>query len=52
MTAKEPIEKRLKKLAQAIAPDETLVENVMSRIDAISFGKPGKTKKTKNKLLE
>lgn len=51
MTAEEKIEKRLAKLAQAIGPDETLIENVMSRIDAISFGKPGKTKKTKNKLL-
>ncbi len=51
MTAEETLEKRLEKLAQAIGPDETFIENVMSRIDAISFGKPGKTKKTKNKLL-
>ncbi|MEA3226954.1 MAG: hypothetical protein U9Q07_13470, partial [Planctomycetota bacterium] len=33
MTSEETIEERLEKLAQAISPDETLVENVMSRID-------------------
>ncbi|MFB0551741.1 MAG: hypothetical protein ACETWQ_00370 [Phycisphaerae bacterium] len=37
MTAEETIEERLKKLAQAISPDETLVENVMSRIDCKSI---------------
>jgi hypothetical protein len=37
MTAEETIEKRLEKLAQAISPDETLVENVMSRIDGKSI---------------
>ena len=51
MTTEETIEERLEKLAQTIGPDETLIENVMSRIDAISVGKPGKTKKLKNKLL-
>ena len=34
MTAKETIEQRLKELGQAISPDETLIENVMSRIEA------------------
>jgi len=40
MTSKETIEKRLKKLGQAIGPDETLVENVMSRIDSKSITAP------------
>ena len=33
MTPKETIEEKLEKLAQAIGPDETLIEKVMSRID-------------------
>ncbi len=37
MTAEENLEKRLEKLAQAISPDETLIENVMSRIDGKSI---------------
>jgi len=40
MTAKEPIEKRLEKLAQAITPDEMFIENVMSRINAKSIAIP------------
>ena len=35
MTAKEPIESRLEKLGRAIGSDESLVQNVMSRIDSI-----------------
>jgi hypothetical protein len=35
MTAKEPIESRLEKLSGAIGSDESLVANVMSRIDSI-----------------
>lgn len=42
MTSKEPIEKRLEKLAQAIRPDETLIENVMSRINTKSIGESEK----------
>jgi len=42
MTSKEPIEKRLEKLAQAIVPDETLIENVMSRINTKSIGESEK----------
>lgn len=34
MTAKETIEQKLEKLAQTIAPDDRVVENVMSRIDS------------------
>ena len=48
MTDKETIEKKLEKLAQAIGPDETLVENVMSRIDA----KPiGESKRIKRRII-
>lgn len=35
MTAKEPIESRLEKLGRALGSDESLVANVMSRIDSI-----------------
>lgn len=35
MTAKEKVEEQLKKLAQLIAPDDELVGQVMSRIEAI-----------------
>lgn len=45
MTAKEPIEQKLKKLAKAIGTDDSLVENVMNRIDA----EPSRTNKSKNK---
>jgi hypothetical protein len=34
MTSEETIEEKLKNLAHSISPDETLIENVMSRIDA------------------
>jgi hypothetical protein len=34
MNSEETIEKRLEKLAQVIGPDETLIENIMSRINA------------------
>jgi len=40
MTSEETIEERLEKLAQAIGPDETLVENVMNRINASSIAGP------------
>ena len=40
MTAEETMGKRLEKLAQAISPDETLIENVMSRIDSKSTASP------------
>ncbi len=51
MTAEETIEKRLEKLAQAISPDETLVENVMSRIDNKSMGESERIKKLSTKLI-
>jgi len=40
MTSKEPLEKRLEKLAQAISPDDKLVENVMGRIDTTPIARP------------
>lgn len=50
MTAKEPIEEKLEKLGQAIGTDDSLVENVMSRIDARPIAEASKTDKLKNKL--
>ena len=40
MTSEKTIEERLEKLAQAISPDETLIENVMSRINATPIAGP------------
>jgi hypothetical protein len=40
MISEETIEERLEKLAQAISPDETLIENVMSRINAAPIASP------------
>ena len=40
MTSEETIEERLEKLAQAISPDEKLIENVMSQIIAKSSASP------------
>ena len=40
MTSEETIEKRLEKLAQTISPDEALIENVMSRINAKPIAGP------------
>lgn len=51
MTFKETIEKRLKKLGQAIAPDETLIENVMSRIDTKSIGESERIEKLSTKFI-
>ena len=51
MTAEETIEKRLEKLAQAISPDETLIENIMSRIDAKPIGESERIKKLSTKII-
>ncbi len=51
MTAKEPIEEKLEKLAQAIGPDETLVENVMNHIDTKSIGESERIEKLRTKLI-
>jgi len=50
MTAEETIEKRLEKLAQAIVPDETLIENVMSRIDTKSISESERIEKLSTKF--
>ena len=50
-TAKEPIEKRLKKLAQAIGPDDKLIENVMNRIDTKSISESERIEKLSAKLI-
>jgi len=51
MTSEETIEKRLEKLAQAISPDETLIENVMSRIDTKSIGESERIEKLSTKFI-
>lgn len=40
MTDEENIEQKLEKLAQAISPDETFIENVMNRINATPIAGP------------
>lgn len=40
MTSKETIEEKLKNLAQSISPDETLIENIMSQINAKPIASP------------
>jgi len=40
MTSEKAIEERLEKLAQAICPDDKLVENVMGRIDTTPIASP------------
>jgi len=50
MTAREPIEEKLEKLGRAIGSDDSLVENVMSRIDS----EPAESRRIdnlKNKLI-
>jgi hypothetical protein len=51
MTAGETIEEKLEELGNAIGSDESLVEGVMSRIDAMSIVRPGGTYKFKNTLF-
>ncbi|MHC4573582.1 MAG: hypothetical protein ACYS76_05545, partial [Planctomycetota bacterium] len=46
MTAKDNLEGKLEELANAIATDDSIVEDVMSRI-----GQSGKMEKSNNKLL-
>lgn len=42
MTNKETIEEKLEKLGQTIGSDDSLVENVMSRIDTAKFSESGR----------
>jgi hypothetical protein len=40
MTSEKNVEEKLEKLAQVISPDETLIENIMSRINAQPIASP------------
>ncbi len=51
MTAEETLQKRLEKLAQAISPDETLIENVMSRIETKATGESERIEKLSTKFI-
>ena len=51
MTAKENLEEKLEKLGQAIAGDDALVENVMSRIDQANGAVKVKNKPLSRRLL-
>ncbi len=50
MTAKEPIEEKLENLGRAIGSDDSLLENVMSRIDT-EAAESHKIQNLKNKLI-
>jgi hypothetical protein len=45
MTSEETIEEKLKNLAHLISPEDKIVENVMSRIDAMTVGESGRIEK-------
>ena len=51
MTAEETIEEKLEKLAQAIGPDDKLIENVMNRIDTKSISESERIEKLSTKLI-
>jgi len=51
MTIKETVEEKLEKLGQAIGSGDSLVENVMSRIDTKVTYESNKAGKLKNKLI-
>jgi hypothetical protein len=51
MTGKEPIEERLENLGRAIGPGESIVDDVMSRIDACPVGESDRTRKSKAELI-
>ncbi|MHC4464813.1 MAG: tetratricopeptide repeat protein [Planctomycetota bacterium] len=51
MIAKENLEEKLEELGQAISSDDSLVENVMSRIDATPAVESNRTGKFNNKLI-
>ena len=51
MTSPKTIEEQLEKLGQAIGSDESIIENVMSRIDSIPITKPKENDKLNIKLI-
>lgn len=51
MTAKDNIEKKLEELGQAIGPDDSVVESVMSRVHAEPVGESERVEKPQNPLF-
>ena len=51
MTNKETVEEQLEQLGRAIGSDDSLVENLMNRIDAKAFEKSNRADRSKNKLI-
>ncbi len=51
MTIKETVEEKLEKLGRAIGSDDSLIENLMSRIDAGSVDKSHRAGRSNNKLI-
>ncbi|MHC4084911.1 MAG: tetratricopeptide repeat protein [Planctomycetota bacterium] len=51
MTIKETVEEKLEKLGQAIGSDDSLIENLMSRIDSGSVEESNRAGKSNNKLI-
>ena len=51
MTSEESIEEKLKNLARLISPEDKIVENVMSRIDAMTVGESGRIEKVGARVI-
>ena len=51
MTIKETVEEKLEKLGRAIGSDDSLIENLMSRIDVESVDKSDRAGRSNNKLI-
>jgi hypothetical protein len=51
MTIKETVEEKLEKLGRAIGSDDSLIENLMNRIDAKAFEKSNRAGRSNNKLI-
>jgi hypothetical protein len=51
MTGKEPIQERLENLGRAIGSGESIVDDVMSRIEVSSVTEPDRRKKSKAELI-
>jgi len=51
MTGKEPIEERLENLGRAVGLGESIVDNVMKRIDAGPVAESDRTRKSKGELI-
>jgi len=51
MTHKETVEEKLEKLGRAIGSDDSLIDNLMNRIDAEAFEKSKSAVRSNNKLI-